>query len=263
MAAGTSQGANLLRGWRKANRFDTGLGARLPEAYKKFWWEWKHQKPAAVHYIPKEGLFERDEVTGVVKPIQNHHIPLQKAAEEDTGIWGGEAIIKGFQKRHRFNRRVPHFWVPILKRSAVRSEILNEFFSLTVTERTIRLIIENHGFDHYLLLTPACDLRSHLALKLKQRMLHDLLNGCPAWNENPQRQNEIKLEYGKYLQQFTPEEIEWYGLSWEEAIKKMSTIVKEENKPVPHKILFRQKLIEQLREVGIKEAEAAAATEKR
>ena len=255
MSAGTSQGANLLYGWRKLGRFETGLGPRLPAAYQKFWREWKSQRPAAVHYIPKEGKFERNEVTGIVTPIQNHHLPLKRVPEENYGIWGGEAIIQGFQKRNSYKRRVPHFWVPTLKRSVVRSEILNEFFSMTVTDRTIRMIFEHHGFDHYLLKTPACDLRSTLALKLKQRMLNDLLEGCPAWNENTQRKKEIKEEYEKYLDQYTPEEIEWYGLTWEEAIKKTRQIVDAENPIVPHKIIFRAKLIEQLRDVGIKEAE--------
>jgi len=244
----------LLYGWRRVSRFETGLGARLPVAYQKFWREWKNQKPAAVHYIPKEGSFERNEITGQVTPVQNVPIPLKKVPEEDDGIWGGEAIIKGFEKRNPYKRRVPHFWVPTLKRSAVRSEILNEFFSLTVTDRTIRMILENHGFDHYLLMSPACDLRSLLALKIKQRMLKDLLNGCPAWSENPQRQKEVKAEYEKYLENYTPEDIEWYGLTWDEAIIKMKNIVDSENPIVPHKIIFRSKLIEQLKEAGIEEA---------
>lgn len=255
MSAGTPQGANLLNGWKRINRFDQGLGARLPAAYKKFWREWKSQQPAAVHYVPKEGRFERNEVTGVVLPIQNVPLPLKKVPEENDGIWGGEAIIKGFQKRDPYKRRVPHFWVPTLKRSVVRSEILNEFFSMTVTDRTIRLILENHGFDHYLLMTPACDLRSLLALKLKQRMLSDLLNDLPGWSSNLERKKAIKEQYGRYLKQYTPEEIEWYGLNWGEAIKKMSQIIAAENPIVPHKALFRSKLIEQLRGVGIKEAQ--------
>lgn len=263
MSHGTSQGASLLFGWRRAHRFEplvkslpgTRFGPRLPVAYQKFWREWKLQKPAAVHYIPKEGVFERNDITGVVRPVQNVHIPLKKVPEEDDGIWGGEAVIQGFQKRTPYKKRVPHFWMPTLKRSAVRSEILNEFFSMTVTERTIRLILENHGFDHYLLMTPACDLRSLLALKLKQKMLKDLLDGCPAWSDNPQRQKEVKEEYAKYLEQYTPEEIEWYGLTWPEAIKKVKEIIAAENPIVPHKVIFRAKLVEQLREAGIKEAQ--------
>lgn len=126
---------------------------------------------------------------------------------------------------------------------------------MTVTDRTIRLILDHHGFDHYLLKTLACDLRSQLALKLKQRILNDLQNGCPGWNDNPQRQKEIQKEYGKYLENYTPEDIEWYGLNWDEAIKKMRQLIDAENPVVPHKILFRSRLIEQLREAGITEAQ--------
>lgn len=258
MSAGTPQGAALLRGWKRLGRFDQGVGARLPEAYKKFWNEWKNKRPAAVHYIPKEGTFERDDKSGLVKTIQNVPIPLQRIPEEHQGIWGGEGIIKGFQKRNPLKRRVPHFWVPTLKRSAIRSEILNNHFSVTVTERTIQLILANHGFDHYILKTPACDLRSELALKMKQKMLQDLLNGCPSWRDNPKRQAEILQEYGKYLESYTPEEIDWYGLSWFEAIKKMHRIMDAEEVIVPHKTIFRSKLIEQLREAGIAEAQGAS-----
>jgi len=55
------QGVKLLNGWKRPGRFDKGLGAQLPEAYRKFWREWKLTTPAAVHYIPKEREWERDE----------------------------------------------------------------------------------------------------------------------------------------------------------------------------------------------------------
>lgn len=245
----------MLKGWRKLSRFESGLGEKLPEAYKKFWHEWKIQEPAAVHYVKRDEMFERNEKTGLVSPVQNVKIPLLRLPEEHLGLWGGEAIIKGFQKRNPYKRRVPHFWVPTLKRSVVKSEILNEFFSLTVTDRTIQLILDHHGFDHYLLKTPACDLRSQLALKLKQRMLKDIQAGFPAWTDNKQKLKEMLAEYRKYAEQFTPEEVEWYGLSWDEAIKKIKLVVEAEEPIVPLKIVFRNKLIEQLRAAGIQEAQ--------
>ncbi|CRL00553.1 CLUMA_CG013813, isoform A [Clunio marinus] len=255
MAQYTSQGANFLRGYQKANYLSVGKSKGLPDAYLKFLKEWKVTTPAAVHYIPKEGRYQRNIRTGIVTPVQNRPIPLKRVPEEDVGMWGGEAIIKGFQKRHPTKRRVPHFWVPTLKRSVVRSEILNEFFSMTVTDRTIRLILSNNGFDHYLLKTMACDLYSLLALKMKQRMLTSLLNGCPEWEHDPKRQEEIKKEFNKYLDDYTPEEIEWYGLTWEEAIEKTNKIQALNNPIVPHKIIFRERLLEQLREAGISEAQ--------
>jgi large subunit ribosomal protein L28 len=144
----------------------------------------------------------------------------------------------------------------------VHSEILNDYFSVVVTDRTIRLVHEHHGFDHYILKTPACDLRSLLAIRFKRKMLKSLFRGCPMWEDDPVRQEEIKKEYEKYLQQYTPEEIDWYGLTFDEAIRKQLLINKKANPIVPHKIVFRKKLIEQLREAGIKEASEIIENEK-
>lgn len=71
--------------------------------------------------------------------------------EFNYGIWGGEGVIKGFQKRSPTKRRVPHFWVPILKKSVVFSAVLDKYFSIVVTDRTLDLIHQNLGFDHYIL----------------------------------------------------------------------------------------------------------------
>lgn len=132
-------------------KFDRGLGLNLPESYRKFWIEWKQTKPAAVHCIPTKGKWVRQHVTGAVRPIQNIAIPIIYPPEHHDGMWGGEGIVKGFQKRDPLKRRVPHFWAPVLRRSVVKSEVLNEFISVTLTDRTLNLIHESNGFDHYLL----------------------------------------------------------------------------------------------------------------
>lgn len=85
-------------------------------------------------------------------PVQNVPIPLKFPPESNKQIWGGEGIIQGFLKKHKiYKRRVPHFWFPQLKRSVVYSEVLDKYMSVVVTPRTINLINENFGFDHYLL----------------------------------------------------------------------------------------------------------------
>ncbi|BFF94740.1 39S ribosomal protein L28 mitochondrial [Drosophila madeirensis] len=254
MAHATPQGLKLLNGWRRPGRFDKGLGAQLPDAYKKFWREWKLTKPAAVHYIPKESEWERDEVTNAIKPVQDIPLPLIDTPESHQGIWGGEAVIKGFQKRNQTKRRVPHFWVPQLRRSVVHSQVLNEYISVVVTERTLDQIHECHGFDHYLLKNLACDLRSALALKLKRQLLLALNAGCPALADEPQHQKEVLKEYSRYLEPYTPEEIDWYGHTYLEAIRKLQQQQRDAEKVKPHKVEFRSKLIEQLREAGIREA---------
>ncbi|XP_035782661.1 39S ribosomal protein L28, mitochondrial-like [Anopheles albimanus] len=255
MASATPQGANLLYGLRKSTKFSKGLGALLPQAYRKFWVEWKQQQPAAVHYVPKDGMFQREDATGLVTPIQNVPLPLIDPPEAHQGIWGGEAVIKGFQKRNQYKRRVPHFWVPVLRRSVVHSRVLNEYMAVTVTDRTLEQIHDHHGFDHYLLKTPACDLRSMLAIKLKKKILEELAAGCPKLASDPVKQQEYLREYACYLEQYTPEEIEWYGLTYGEAITKVKALTEETEAQMPQKILFRQQLIEQLKEAGIREAQ--------
>ncbi|KPI91202.1 39S ribosomal protein L28, mitochondrial [Papilio xuthus] len=206
----------LSNTFKKKSRFDIGIASELPPAYKKFWREWKVLKPAAVHFIPQESKWKRDELTG-------------------------------FQKRSDQRRRVPHYWVPVLKRTVVRSEVLNTHLSVTVTDRTINLINDHYGFDHYLLKTPACDLVSMLALKLKKQILIELMNGCPRYANNPQKQKEIYNEYKTYLSSYTPEEIEWYGLTWYEALSKVAKQKEAQNKPVPLKNIYRKKLVEKLK----------------
>lgn len=85
------------------------------------------------------------------KLIQNVPLPLLYPKEMHEGIWGGEAIVKGFKKKGKFKRRVPHFWIPYLRKSVIYSEVLNMYMRVVLTDRAMRLIHENYGFDHYLL----------------------------------------------------------------------------------------------------------------
>lgn len=261
-----SQGARLLAGLKRPNRFAIGLGEKLPAAYRKFYAEWKLTAPTAVHYIPREGQFERDEVTGIVRPVQNIPLPVIYPPEHNAGIWGGEGVIKGFQKRAQTRRRVPHYWVPVLRRTVVHSRILDRHMSVVVTDRTMQLVHESLGFDHYLLKTPACDLKSELALKLKRQMLLALQANCSHLTDDAGRRADVQQEYGRYLEQYTADEIEWYGLTFKEAIAKIKQQMKAQEKHEPHKHLFRSRLLEQLRAAGVKEAQipegdgSAAAT---
>lgn len=242
----------MLHGIKKTSRFNVGLAQKLPPAYRKFYAELT-AKPTAVHFIPKEGQFERDEVTGIVKPIQNIPIPVIYPPEANEGIWGGEGVVKGFQKRSQTRRRVPHYWVPVLRRSVVHSQVLDKYMSMVVTNRTMDLIHESRGFDHYLLKTPACDLKSTLALKLKRNILQALQSGCVHLGNDPRKQSDIITEYKQYLAQYTPEEIEWYGLTFKEAIYKIKKILQDTEPIVAQKYEFRSKLLQRLKEVGISE----------
>lgn len=221
-------------------------GEHLPQSYKKFYKEWKLGKPQPVHYIPHQEKWSRNPNTGEVTPLQNTPIPLHFPPESHHGIWGGEGVIKGFQKRQRTKQRVPHFWVPHLIQSVVYSEILDKRMSLTVTQRTLDLIIKNYGFDHYILKTKACDLQSELALKLKQKMLLSLLK-MDLYPEDPIKRDEIYNKYKHYLEEYTEEDIEWYGLTFAEALMKYEKQM--DMKPiVPLKIKFREEYLAHLAE---------------
>ncbi|GAB1864817.1 Large ribosomal subunit protein bL28m [Camponotus japonicus] len=236
--------------YARPTRWSKGIGAELPVEYKKFWKEWK-KKPAAVHYIEQKGTYVKND-RGEVYPVQNVPLPLLYPKEIDNGIWGGEAIVQGFKKKGKYKRRVPHFWIPHLKKSVLYSEVLDTYMSVVVTNRTIRLIHENYGFDHYLLKTEACDLRSLLALRLKRQILITLADKT-LYPDNPEKREEVYAKYEKYLSLYTREEIEWYGLTYLEALKKWLKLNK--TTPQPLKIQYRSELIAKLKENKIKEAE--------
>jgi len=99
----------------KKTKINSGLGDKLPEAYKKFYKEWRHQLPKPVYYQPKLGKWIRDEKTGAVIPVQNVPIPLKYPKSMHTGIWGGEAVVQGFKQSGKYKSRVPFFWTPTIK----------------------------------------------------------------------------------------------------------------------------------------------------
>lgn len=238
----------------RATRWSKGIGAELPEEYKKFWREWKIQEPAAVHYIKQEGKYTRNEKTGEVTPVQNIPIPLKFPKEFDQFILGGEGLIQGFQQRDKYLRRYPKFWYPLLKRSVIYSEVLDTYMKVVITYRTISLIHEHYGFDHYLLKTPACELKSELAVKLKRKILIALADKT-LYPDNETKREEIYKKYSQYLSAYTREEIEWYGLTYKDACKKWMAMKEEQNKPVPLKLQYRSELIAKLKENNVKEAD--------
>lgn len=257
----SSRGTQLMRLYRlkKKTLFDTEGGSQLPEAYRKFWYEWKKHRPTPVHYVAKEGKWTRNEETGEVLAIQNIPIPVRFPPEHNDGIWGGEGIVRGFVKRHPLKRRVPHFWFPTLKRSVLYSEVLDKYMSVVITNRTMDLIHENYGFDHYLLKTEACDLKSELALKLKRQILLSLSEKS-LYPEDPVKRDEVYAKYEQYLSAYTPEELEWYGLNYREALQKINKIKAASIVITPLKDQFRAELIARLKEGGEEEDEEESAS---
>lgn len=152
------QGAGMLFGVKKKTNLDHGWYKLLPEEFLKFRKEYGQPK-TPVHYIPKPGKYERNEETGEVKPVQNVPLPILFPRESHQGIWGGEAVVKGFTKKKLRNRRVPHYWRPTLMKTVVHSEVMNKFMSVVVTQRTIDLIHKHFGFDNYILEVKTIEIR--------------------------------------------------------------------------------------------------------
>ncbi|XP_050421525.1 39S ribosomal protein L28, mitochondrial [Adelges cooleyi] len=228
-------------------KINSGIGDRLPEAYKKFYKEWRHRTPAPVYYQPKTGKWTRDEKSGQVIPVQNVPIPLKYPPSMHKGIWGGEAIVQGFKQNGKYKSRVPYFWIPSLKKTVVYSEVLDTYMSATVTEHAIDLINKNYGFDNYLLKTAACDLKSTLSLKLKRRILIALRDKT-LYPDDPAKQQIIYDKYKHYLNDYSHEEIEWYGLTFSQALLKQlerEEITLQNRQPLKEK--FRMELIEELK----------------
>nr|CAG4641292.1 EOG090X0GHI [Eulimnadia texana] len=233
-------------------RWINGPLARLPECYKKFYFQWQYGPQTPVHYIPKPGKWERNPESGEVKSVQNVPIPLTYPKEFHEGLWGGEAVIRGFQKRQQLRRRVPHYWVPNLKKAVIYSEILDKYFEVVVTERTLQLIDQHFGFDSYILKTPPQDLKSLLGIKFKRTLLLALARKDFLPNK-PDKREEL---LNKYKDLIVPEEeAEWYGLTIKEAMSKLTQLDTPPVQPVPLKQQFREEFINELKEVKPDEVE--------
>jgi len=226
---------------------------KLPVGYQKFYKEWREREPEPVHWIPRQEKWERNAETGEVKPVQNIPIPTKYPHQVHDGLWGGEGVVQGLVKKAKYRSPVPRFWVPKLQESVVYSEILDKYMEIVVTERALRLIDENFGLDNYLLKTPACDIQSLTALKLKRRILLALANKDFSHGD-VKRQEEL---YEKYKQYVVPrEEAEWYGLSVKEAVARFNVLEKNakaaEIKPLKYQL--RLDLLQSLDQVTVTSA---------
>jgi large subunit ribosomal protein L28 len=127
------------------------------------------------------------------------------------------------------------------------SEILNKYYALTCTRRTLALIEESKGFDSYILRTHEVDLKSDIGMQLKREMLITLAKkDTDLYPEDKQKQDEI---YERYKQFAIPlEEAEWVGLKPWEAVGKLKKLEEEKMRKSirPLKEVFAQETMEKL-----------------
>lgn len=174
--------------------FGSGVAASLPEAYRKFYYEW-NETPMPVHYIPRAGRYHRDELTGLVTPVQNVPLKLKYPAEFDKCLLGGEAVIKGFYKSKPRVRKFPHFWIPTIRRMVIYSEILNKHMEVLATDRVLQLIHHYKGFDEYIMQVNDDNnqVRTFIALqiRMKFRFSHDSVYFPNGADKSVRFENEI------------------------------------------------------------------------
>ncbi|GMT04622.1 hypothetical protein PENTCL1PPCAC_26796, partial [Pristionchus entomophagus] len=188
---------------------------RLPEHYKKRYWDNVLADAKPVHYrTPTLRLFWDESRLEEVEVEENPIRPIYPP-EANNGLWGGEGVVKGwiesdpFVKKKVLPRRwVPHLWFPNLKKTVLYSEILDKYMNLTVTERALRLIDAHYGLDYYILETPEIDLASKLALKLKREMLLTLARG-EYQKEDEEKRDYINNKYARFV--ISEEEADWVG----------------------------------------------------
>lgn len=230
---------------------------RLPEHYKRRHQEFLNRIPEPVHYIQNPDKYEVDHETGTRKVIQNVPIVLLHPKESNFGIWGGEGVIAGY-KRPKYRGYSRHqyittkLWRPQILKKIFYSEILDRYYALTCTKRTLLLIDDAKGFDHYILKTHQVDLKSDLAMNLKREMLVKLAKkDTELYPNDSEMQTTI---YNRYKQYELPlEEAEWVGLKLWEAVNKLKEADNQKLKDSikPHKELFTDELLNNLEQLKL------------
>lgn len=240
-----------MGGGRKLYRWSKEVDKLLPAFYKQWCQEFNVREPIPVHWKPKSEYTRDHYVNGKKRKVfQNFPIPVLYPNESQQGLWGGEGLIYGLKKKRRTSLRAPHLWKPNLTKRALYSEILDKWFALTVTERTMMLIDEGHGLDNYILKTHEVDLNSQLGMRIKREMLLALANRS-FYKDDLAKQEKI---YNKYKEFVIPaQQAEWIGLTVKEAVAKARTLNDEENSEVPFKETYTKELLYKLKANNLKE----------
>jgi len=160
------------------------------------------------------------------------------------GLWGGEGIVDGKLKKAKYRSPIFRMWIPDFHKTVVFSEILDKYFSVIVTERALQFIDSHNGLDAYLLKTPAYDLKSLLALKLKRKLFFTLMDKDFSKGDLD-KQSRLYHEFEEYL--IPREEAEWYGYSVLEAKLKHDMLLKDSSTLGPLKWDIRQQYLEEMR----------------
>lgn len=229
-----------------------GIYFRLPEHYKQRQREFLNTIPQPVHYKTPESEYKVDHEHGVKVKTQSVPIQVLYPTQSKLGLWGGEGIIAGMKKPKQKGFKRPEYlstklWRPKILKMVFYTEILDKYYALTCTRRTLELIEEAKGFDNYILKTPEVDLKSEIGMQLKREMLITLAK--KETDLYPNDKSKKDTIYKRYKSFVLPlEEAEWIGLKPWEAMVKQKKIDEENMKKSirPLKEVFTQETIDRL-----------------
>lgn len=191
-----------------------------------------HDSPPDAKYLD----YNQDHETGYVYRVPDHPIHVVYPPNSENGLWGGLGMVEGFEKPKRLKPRIARIWFPKLEKHTFFSDILDTHINVEVTERTLKLIDDNLGFDFYILNTPVQDLVSEFGRRLKHKMLVALAK----------EKREIILD--KYKDHIRPlDEVIWYGLKENEALTKFKLMRVEETIEPPLRQTYARQLVEDLK----------------
>ncbi|KAI6220824.1 39S ribosomal protein L28, mitochondrial [Aphelenchoides fujianensis] len=234
---------------------------RLPFHYQQRYWRWVLSDARPVHYEPPKQALMWDPTRLVEVEMEDYPIrPLSGVPEMEPGLWAGEGVLKGYRESRPYTRKkilprhwIPRMWFPEYYETVLYSEVLDQYFRVTVTYRSQRLIDEAFGLDAYLLETPEIDVNSKLGMRLKRAILVKLAKG-DFYPEDERKHAYIREKYAVHI--LPLEEAEWVGLELNEACRKQQDL-EDNTAPIPEKYLFEQELLQKLRsgEDAIEQAE--------
>lgn len=225
---------------------------RLPEYYKAKQREFLNSIPKPIHQKSRETNYIVDIEHDIKTKTQDLPIPILYPTQSKFGLWGGEGIIAGMKKPKQKGFKRPEYlstklWRPKILKLIFYTEILDNYYSLTCTRRTLELIEQAKGFDNYILKTCESDLKSDIGMKLKREMLIKLAKKeTDLFPNNKDKQDTIFNRYKKFV--IPLHEAEWIGLKpWEAMVKQKKIEQKnifEITKPL--KELYAEKIITKL-----------------
>lgn len=180
--------------------------------------------------------YDQDHQTGYVYRKPDQPIHYVKPACSEKALWGGLALVEGFEKPKKLKPRIARMWYPTTEKHTFYSEILDLHINVEVTDRTLELIDKHLGFDNYILETRVQDLGSELGRRLQRKMLLALAKETREY---------IKDKYKDHIRPL--DEIEWHGLKEAEAITKLRVMRIAESIEPPLKLTYARQLIESLK----------------